>query len=167
MNRRIRTLHRSSSKRDEAFHRYLKPGALAQLRDSRISARSHRVDSHSQIHLHRTSSPPSSPLPPQIDAFPCFAGRNYGPRCLQRKKLVAAKSVFLKSSSPASPMSESPDSVVVDLFGPEILVAHWVKWFWHFFSLFTIVDLLLSVVEQQFSVSVGELGGKYERWRWD
>ncbi|RVX08431.1 hypothetical protein CK203_014106 [Vitis vinifera] len=94
MNRRIRTLHRSSSKRDEAFHRYLKPGALAQLRDSRISARSHRVDSHSQIHLHRTSSPPSSPLPPQIDAFLASPGGTTAPGACSGRSLLRRSPCF-------------------------------------------------------------------------
>ncbi|XP_059664481.1 uncharacterized protein LOC132310314 [Cornus florida] len=130
MNRRIR---RSSSKRDEGYLRYLKPGALAQLRDSRISARSHRVDSQTHIPLHRSPSPPSSsPVRTAnavlaqistIDGFPCFSGRIYGPRCPQRKKLVAAKSVFFLSSNPSSPVSDSPDSII-DLFNTDILVAH-------------------------------------------
>lgn len=124
MNRRIR---RPTTKTDEASYlKYLKPGALAQLRDSRINARSHRIDSQSQISLHRTQSPSSSPVrfpqPAQItsDSFPCFAGRIYGPRCPQRKKLVAAKSFFLP---PASPVSDSPDPII-DLFSTDFLLAH-------------------------------------------
>ncbi|KAK9286028.1 hypothetical protein L1049_025231 [Liquidambar formosana] len=132
MNRRARTLHRSFPTRNEGFNRYLKPGALARLRDSRISARSFRFDSHSQISLYRSPSPSSPPsLSPtnsqpqvaMIDGFPCFAGRIYGPRCPQRKKLVATKSVFFLSSSPASPVSDSPDSII-DVFNTDILVAH-------------------------------------------
>ncbi|CAL5403459.1 hypothetical protein ACSBR2_027704 [Camellia fascicularis] len=125
MNRRVR---RPSSKKisDEGYLRYLKPGALAQLRDSRISARSHRTDLQIQISLCRTPSPSSSPVRAanaQIDGFPCFSGRIYGPRCPQRKKLVAAKSVFFLSSNPSSPTSDSPDSII-DLFSNDILVAH-------------------------------------------
>ncbi|THG18499.1 hypothetical protein TEA_029838 [Camellia sinensis var. sinensis] len=122
MNRRVR---RPSSKKisDEGYLRYLKPGALAQLRDSRISARSHRTDLQIQISLCRTPSPSSSPVRAanaQIDGFPCFSGRIYGPRCPQRKKLVAAKSVFFLSSNPSSPTSDSPDSII-DLFSNDIL----------------------------------------------
>ncbi|XP_052178810.1 uncharacterized protein LOC127792375 [Diospyros lotus] len=119
MNRRIR---RPSSKNSgftsaEAYLRYLKPGALARLRDSRISARSHRTDSHLQISLSRAPAPSTAP---QIDGSPCFSVRIYGPRCPQRKKLIAAKSVFF---SPGSPVSDSPDSIV-DVFSNDILVAH-------------------------------------------
>jgi hypothetical protein len=138
MNRRLRgstNSFSSSPNRNEPFHRYLKPGALAQIRDSRISARTHRVNSfHSlyasfQISLHR-ATPPSSPSsnaggqqqPPVngIDGVPCFAGRIYGPRCPQRKRLAAAKSVLFLSPSP---VPDSPDPVV-DAFSNDILVAH-------------------------------------------
>ncbi|KAM5580645.1 hypothetical protein ABKV19_010076 [Rosa sericea] len=126
MNRRARTTHRSSPNRSEPFLKYLKPGALAQIRDSRISSsRSHRINWISQIR----STPPLSPSAdsglPQItvaaDGFPCFSGRIYGPRCPQRKKLVAGKSVmFLR---PSSPVSDSPDPII-DLFSSDILAAH-------------------------------------------
>ncbi|XAR68099.1 hypothetical protein NMG60_11003109 [Bertholletia excelsa] len=121
-------VRRSSAKNrsDEGYLRYLKPGALAKLRDSRISARSQRSDLLIQISLCRTLSPASPPVNAQasaIDGFPCFAGRIYGPRCPQRKKLVAAKAVYFLNSNPASPVSDSPDSVV-DLFSNDILLAH-------------------------------------------
>ena len=137
MNRRIRASTKpfssSSPTRSEPepFHKYLKPGALAQIRDSRISA--HRVNSHSlyllssssSISLHRTSSPPSSNAAPQqtplsvsTDGIPCFSGRIYGPRCPQRKKLVAAKSVLFLNPIPNS-VQDSPDSISND-----ILLAH-------------------------------------------
>ncbi|KAK9986935.1 hypothetical protein SO802_031886 [Lithocarpus litseifolius] len=123
MNRRIRASTKpffsSSPTRSEPFHKYLKPGALAQIRDSRISA--HRVNSlsllSSSISLHRTSSPPSSnaaaqqtPVNAFADGIPCFSGRIYGPRCPQRKKLVAAKSVLFLNPIPNS-VQDSPDSI--------------------------------------------------------
>ncbi|XP_027344115.1 uncharacterized protein LOC113856483 [Abrus precatorius] len=103
------------------FHKYLKPGALARIRDSRISARSHRLNSLSQI-------PPSSPLTnadePQVNAvdagFPFFVARIYGPRCPQRKKLMAAKSILFV---PVNPSPDSPD-LVVDSFASDLLVAN-------------------------------------------
>ena len=135
MNRRIRASTKpfsssSPTRSDsEPFHKYLKPGALAQIRDSRITA--HRLNSlyllssSSSISLHRTSSPPSSnaaaqqtPLNAFTDAIPCFSGRIYGPRCPQRKKLVAAKSVLFLNPIPNS-VQDSPDSVSND-----ILLAH-------------------------------------------
>ncbi|KAH7833324.1 hypothetical protein Vadar_005148 [Vaccinium darrowii] len=122
MNRRIRRPSQSHKllAEEERYLRYLKPGALAQLRDSKISARSHRsTDSHfHQIYLyHRTPSPPS---PSQIDGYLCFSGRIYGPRCPQRKKLCAPKSAFF---NPLSPASDSPDSII-DLFSSDMLVGH-------------------------------------------
>ncbi|KAK1387292.1 hypothetical protein POM88_015470 [Heracleum sosnowskyi] len=106
MNRRIR---RHS---DASYLKYLKPSALAKLRDSQINARSHLV-----ISKHRTQSLPSSPLRPLTpqftsDIIPCFAGRIYGVRCPQRKKLVAAKAFYLP---PTSPVLDSPDPIL-DLF---------------------------------------------------
>ena len=143
MNRRIRASTKpfssSSPTRSEPFHKYLKPGALAQIRDSRISAhRTHRVNSlyllsSSSISPHRTtppSSPPSSnaaahqtPVNAFTDGIPCFSGRIYGPRCPQRKKLVAAKSVLFLNPIPNS-VQDSPDSVI-DSFSNDILLAHW------------------------------------------
>ncbi|CAK9182679.1 unnamed protein product [Ilex paraguariensis] len=62
MDRRIR---RSSSKAESSYLRYLKPGALAQLRDSRINAKTHRLDSKDRWFallfredLRRTTMPP-------------------------------------------------------------------------------------------------------------
>ncbi len=92
-----------TTKRKGGFQRYLKPGALAQLRDSRIVARwqKHDLQTHiDQLLLHTTT--PSSSLnignnnmPNPSDVVPCFSSRtNYHPRCLQRKKLVAVTPVF-------------------------------------------------------------------------
>ncbi|OVA03377.1 hypothetical protein BVC80_205g5 [Macleaya cordata] len=131
MNRRVRTHCRSSSSKDEGFQRYLKPGALAQLRNSRINSRSQRPDLHSQISLYRSSSLLISSATETnfqtqistIDGFPCFSGRIYSPRFPQRKKLVASKSVFFLNSSPSSPLSGSSDSVM-DVLNTEIFVSH-------------------------------------------
>jgi hypothetical protein len=101
--------------------KFLKPGTLAQIRDSRIRARSHHRNSRSQISIDRLTSMSlsgsSSPQPQAtiIDDFPVFANQNYGPRCLQRKKLIAAKSVFFVS------ISNSPD-LVNDTFGDGFIV---------------------------------------------
>ncbi|XP_021293343.1 uncharacterized protein LOC110423455 [Herrania umbratica] len=118
MNRRTRSLARHSLTGTEPFLKYLKPGALARLRDSRISARSHRISSLFQI---SPSSPPSSggqTFSASIDGFPCFAAtaRVYGPRCLQRKKLLAAKGMlFLNSTQSALDLADP----VVDLLTSE------------------------------------------------
>ncbi|KAK4286267.1 hypothetical protein QN277_002846 [Acacia crassicarpa] len=129
MKCRTRALTKSPPARAEQFHKYLKPGALARIRDSRISAKSHRLNSLCQISPRR-SSPPPSPHPttdqPQIivgDGFPCFVGRIFGPRCPQRKKLTAVKSVLYISTSPSNPSPDSPD-LIIDSFGNDILVAN-------------------------------------------
>ncbi|XP_010929868.1 uncharacterized protein [Elaeis guineensis] len=129
MNRRLRSPNAkaSPSKIEARFHRYLRPGALARLRDSRISARSPR--STLKIPIPRLS-PPSSPqtttnaaaaAAAQMDGSPCFAVRSHGPRFPQRKKLVAAKSIFFIPSSPSGP--ELSDAVV-DVFNSDLIVAH-------------------------------------------
>ncbi|XWS69542.1 hypothetical protein CRYUN_Cryun04dG0187600 [Craigia yunnanensis] len=112
MNRRTRSFARHSLTRSEPFLKYLKPGALARLRDSRISARSHRTSSLFQI---SPSSPPSNggqPFSPVIDGFPCFGvtGRIYGPSCLQRKKLFASKGMLFLNSTQS--VLDLPDPVV-------------------------------------------------------
>ncbi|XP_008804321.2 uncharacterized protein LOC103717639 [Phoenix dactylifera] len=125
MNRRLRS---PNAKIEGRFHRYLRPGALARLRDSRISARSPR--STLKIPIPRLS-PPSSPqatpnaaaaaAASRMDGSPYFAVRSHGPRFLQRKKLVAAKSIFFVPSSPSGP--ELSDAVV-DVFNSDLIVAH-------------------------------------------
>ncbi|XP_004487413.1 uncharacterized protein [Cicer arietinum] len=108
------------------FHKFLKPGALARIRDSKITARSHRLHSLSQISIYRPLSsppPPSStdqPQPNAADGFPFFASGIYGPRCPQRKKLVAAKSVFFV---PSSPSADSND-LIVDSFSADFIAAN-------------------------------------------
>ncbi|CAH1450269.1 unnamed protein product [Lactuca virosa] len=141
MNRRIR--NRSSTA--DGYLRYLKPGALAQLRDSKIIAKSHHRSSISQIYLHRVSSlsPLSSPsrspnaagvgqqqqeegtgtVAAADGGSPCFSVRFYGPRCPQRKKLMAARSMFFLDPNPNTPTSDGPEPVI-DAFPNDFLVAH-------------------------------------------
>ncbi|CAM8925943.1 unnamed protein product [Rhodiola kirilowii] len=95
MHRRTRSIPISA----ESFNRYLKPDALARIRDSRIIARSHRV--HTVPSFHRPLS--SSTLVPASPSAIChqstnrrislLSGRMYGPRFPQRKKLIAARSL--------------------------------------------------------------------------
>ncbi|KAJ4981857.1 hypothetical protein NE237_032694 [Protea cynaroides] len=120
MNRRVRRSCRSSTKREEGFYTYLKPGALARLRDSRINARSQKPDLQTQIPFYRVAMLASTlstgnNIQTQIatsDGVPCFVSRTYSPRCPQRKKLVAAKSFYFLSSNPSTPVSDSPDSLL-------------------------------------------------------
>uniref|UniRef100_A0A0E0CG29 Uncharacterized protein n=1 Tax=Oryza meridionalis TaxID=40149 RepID=A0A0E0CG29_9ORYZ len=60
-----RRLHRAAPREEERMHRFLRPGALARLRDSRIVARSLRS---AATHLLPTSLPPAPTLPPQVVA---------------------------------------------------------------------------------------------------
>ncbi|KAF1885204.1 hypothetical protein Lal_00029093 [Lupinus albus] len=124
MNRRTRPV------KPNPFHKFLKPGALAKLRDSQITAkrRLRRVNSLSHI----PSPFPSNDVQPQQndnEGFPCFVTRTFSPRCPQRKKLMASKSVFFVTTSPVRSIADSPDSVLVESLGS------------CYFSLFCIVDV--------------------------
>ncbi|QCE00366.1 hypothetical protein DEO72_LG7g1656 [Vigna unguiculata] len=86
------------------FHKYLKPGALAKIRDSKIKARnSHRAEKislYEALLLTPTSS--SSPTqdddhsPNQENGIPCFTSpvNLTSPSCLRRKKLFAVTPTF-------------------------------------------------------------------------
>ncbi|EOY12331.1 hypothetical protein QUC31_001782 [Theobroma cacao] len=101
----------SRSCKAEAFHKYLKPGALAQLRDSKINARSHKLNS-----VRLDSVPTQIPSQTQIqisdfDQIPRFLNKIYGgPCCLQRKKLLATKSVLLVNLETSGQSLESRES---------------------------------------------------------
>ncbi|ONK74970.1 uncharacterized protein A4U43_C03F11970 [Asparagus officinalis] len=115
MNRRLRNPNGSGSK--PKSDRFLKPGALARIRDSKISARS---PSRSAVKIQILSPPPSPARSvATVDGSPCFVGRIYGPRFLNRKKLVASKRIFFVPSSP-DPVSESG----LDVIGADLLLAH-------------------------------------------
>ncbi|PWA93380.1 hypothetical protein CTI12_AA070410 [Artemisia annua] len=112
-NRRIR--HPSTT----TYLRYLKPGALAQLRDSKIKTITH------QIYLNRSiSSPVRSPASTQqeedVNRSPGFTVRYNGPRCLQRKKLLALRSICFNTNGT---ISNGPEPVI-GAFSNGFLVAH-------------------------------------------
>ncbi|GLT83555.1 hypothetical protein SLE2022_018380 [Rubroshorea leprosula] len=104
---------RSSSRRNEVFYRYLKPGALAQIRDSRVNARSQKSDSLlANLLTHQVDSVltqhPSQTQISSMDRLPRFLNKVYGgPCCLRRKKLVANKSVFSLNLNPSGADLES------------------------------------------------------------
>uniref|UniRef100_A0A0E0DIL7 Uncharacterized protein n=1 Tax=Oryza meridionalis TaxID=40149 RepID=A0A0E0DIL7_9ORYZ len=113
-------------------HRFLRPGALARLRDARLRRRNPVVS---------RPAPPSLPLPspaaPSSSPPPAAAGdgggdavmpyfvpvsRLLGPRCPQRKKLAAAKRVMLFAPPPPSP--DLPVEVAMEFLGsPDMVVA--------------------------------------------
>nr|KYP44577.1 hypothetical protein KK1_033924 [Cajanus cajan] len=84
--------HRRTPK---CHHKYLKPGALAKLRDSKIAI--NRTTNY--LFLSQLSSPPAQhhhTLHHQNDAVPSFHPPIYlrRPRCLLRKKLFAVAPSF-------------------------------------------------------------------------
>ncbi|KAF1859346.1 hypothetical protein Lal_00009930 [Lupinus albus] len=102
------------------FHKYLKPGTLARIRDSTITARSNRLTTAlSHIPIRRSTPPSSPPHSFTVDVIPFFANI-YSPRCLQRKKLMAAKSIYFL---PPTPVTDSPD-LVTESFASDIIVAN-------------------------------------------
>ncbi|KAK8527222.1 hypothetical protein V6N13_085072 [Hibiscus sabdariffa] len=106
----MKTITRSF-KTEAAFHKYLKPGALAQLRDSKLNARSNR------LRLFRLDSIPSMiPSQTQIqitdfEQIPMFLSKIYGgSRRLQRKKLLAPKSRLLVNLQASGQSLESREN---------------------------------------------------------
>ncbi|MCD7472964.1 hypothetical protein HAX54_014408 [Datura stramonium] len=102
MKSSIRT--RTSRSTTPSFHTFLKPGALAQIRYSKISAKSRLKNAQSQFAIYQhvpfsgiTSSEPST----AIEGLPCFNSsiRIRHPRCIQRKKLSAVAPLFTESNS--------------------------------------------------------------------
>ncbi|CAN1147084.1 hypothetical protein LINPERPRIM_LOCUS5518 [Linum perenne] len=128
-------ISRSPKPTNCCFHRYLKPGALARLRDSKIGAA-------------RSLRPKSSPPPildsdlqiplqsPATDAIPCLFANLYGPQSLNRKKLSAPRSVLfarlpssdlvLESTNEAddTSRSNSSGSLMGGLNSDVVVVAH-------------------------------------------
>ncbi|KAI3755591.1 hypothetical protein L1987_55395 [Smallanthus sonchifolius] len=128
MIRRIRN-QSAATKPENSYFRFLKPGALAQLRDSKINARFHLRSPESQICLHRAT--PSSPTSASrslntsgiiqqqqqdvtgnlttTDAeLPFLSARFYAPRCLKRKKLMAVRSMCYLNHNSSSLTSDGP-----------------------------------------------------------
>ncbi|KAG6570884.1 hypothetical protein SDJN02_27528, partial [Cucurbita argyrosperma subsp. argyrosperma] len=126
MNRRVQFSHKQRANRTEQFHKYLKPGALAKIRDSRISARLYRYNSLSQIYLRRTASPESSPLSSigqseiDVDDFPSLSGRVYGPLCLKRKKFSGIKSTWFPSPNLQTPTADLSGDSIIDAFNSDV-----------------------------------------------
>ncbi|XP_019086124.1 PREDICTED: uncharacterized protein LOC109126780 [Camelina sativa] len=116
---------------NDGFHRYLKPGALAQIRNSRINARSNFPLSltHSLV-SDPSPSERSLVLAPQtltMDQVPHLLSKIYGPYRIGRKKLGPARSVGLETMLDLNP---SPNSVLESTNGNsnvlsnDVLVAH-------------------------------------------
>ncbi|KAJ1278008.1 hypothetical protein BS78_04G047300 [Paspalum vaginatum] len=92
MDRRLRAAPRASE--HHHHHRFLRPGALARLRDSRIVARSLR--SSACLLLPRSAPPlPAPPVPAAAEqaAAPRFLGTSGSGRYPLRRRVAAARGV--------------------------------------------------------------------------
>ncbi|KAK4386700.1 hypothetical protein Sango_2540600 [Sesamum angolense] len=101
MKTRVRSSALRSHTTTPLFYTYLKPGALAQLRYSKITARSRQIGARTLLALSQLNPTSDSEfsLPRAADlalnGAPCFNLRaTKYPRCLQRKKLIAVTPFF-------------------------------------------------------------------------
>uniref|UniRef100_A0A0D9VCJ2 Uncharacterized protein n=1 Tax=Leersia perrieri TaxID=77586 RepID=A0A0D9VCJ2_9ORYZ len=103
-----RRLHRATSHREEEerLHRFLRPGALARLRDSRIVARSLRSAAAATRLLPTSLPPPPEAAAEQQVGTPQFLGPARGiggvGRYPLRRRLCAARSVVFRPPSPVA-----------------------------------------------------------------
>ncbi|KAJ4867476.1 hypothetical protein Rs2_37475 [Raphanus sativus] len=77
------------SRRNDGFHRYLKPGALAQIRNTRLNHRS-----TFPLTLSLPSRVADAATPTTMDQMPDLLRKTYGPSRIGRKKLSPARSVL-------------------------------------------------------------------------
>ncbi|VFQ96231.1 unnamed protein product [Cuscuta campestris] len=93
----------SRTRNPQIRYKFLKPGDLAQIRNSRIKSKSRTRDAGTLISLLQENRHSSSPPPenPTMEDLPCFDLRikNPRPRCLLSKKLFAVSPVFSQSRS--------------------------------------------------------------------
>ncbi|CAH2077829.1 unnamed protein product [Thlaspi arvense] len=107
----MKGLSTSPVRKNDGFHRYLKPGALAQIRNSRINARSNSPLTRSLPDRVDPPSPSSqSPVAeaPTMDQMPDLLSKIYGPYRIGRKKLGPARSVLRTMMN----LNPSPNSVL-------------------------------------------------------
>ncbi|KAG2319302.1 hypothetical protein Bca52824_012515 [Brassica carinata] len=85
----------SPVRRNDGFHRYLKPGALAQIRNTRLNSKS--ITSLSLARLDSPSLPSEGHVAdatPTMDQMPDLLSKIHGPSRIGRKKLSPARSVL-------------------------------------------------------------------------
>nr|VDC87941.1 unnamed protein product [Brassica oleracea] len=88
----MKDISKSPARRNnDGFHRYLKPGALAQIRNSRINSRSASLLSLSPSPLPIDPPSPSAANNLTLEQVPHLLRKIYGPYSYQRKKLGAAR----------------------------------------------------------------------------
>lgn len=123
---------RSLVRRSDGFHRYLKPGALAQIRNSRIIARSNSPLTLFLPHQVDPPSPSSFVDAPStqitMDQMPHLLSKTYGPYRIGRKKLGPARSVVLRTmmdlNHSLNSILESTNGNSNVLNNNDVLVAH-------------------------------------------
>ncbi|EYU27787.1 hypothetical protein ABFS82_13G124800 [Erythranthe guttata] len=106
MKSRVQSSAPRSPPSTPSFHTYLKPGALAQLRYSKITARSKKIGAQTMLALCQlklssvSASSQARSTSLAMDGIPCFGLRvkSY-PCCLQRKKLTAVTPFFSETQS--------------------------------------------------------------------
>ncbi|KAL3643328.1 hypothetical protein CASFOL_014143 [Castilleja foliolosa] len=107
MKPRVQTnAQRSPLSSTPSYYTYLKPGALAQLRYTKMTARSKQIAAQTLLALCQLESSAGSAFSQTrltglaMDGIPCFNARvkSY-PRCIQRKKLVAVTPFFSEAQS--------------------------------------------------------------------
>ncbi|CAF2245414.1 BnaA08g14240D [Brassica napus] len=121
----MKGLSSSPVRRNDGFHRYLKPGALAQIRNTRLNSRS---NSSLAFSLPSRVDPPDAT--PTMDQMPDLLSKIYGgPFRIGRKKLGPARSVLrtmmdLNPSSPNSTLESASNGNSNVLSIVDVLVAH-------------------------------------------
>ncbi|KAH9331756.1 hypothetical protein KI387_003864, partial [Taxus chinensis] len=80
--------------KEKNAQKYLKPGALAQMRDAKRSARSVPSSCLPAAQGNRTRDLINTDQE-EVERVPCFSNRTFGPAYPQRKKLLAQKNVLL------------------------------------------------------------------------
>ncbi|CAN7033143.1 hypothetical protein BRARA_H01535 [Brassica rapa] len=122
----MKGLSTSPVRRNDGFHRYLKPGALAQIRNTRLNTRS---NSSLALSLPSRVDPPDA-TPTTMDQMPDLLSKIYGgPFRIGRKKLGPARSVLrtmldLNPPSPNSTLESTSNGNNNVLSIVDVLVAH-------------------------------------------
>ncbi|XP_057418370.1 uncharacterized protein LOC130712558 [Lotus japonicus] len=106
------------------LRKYIKLGALAKIRDARISARSKQINFIHEIPINHalSSSQPSSITQHEansVETIPLFLTRIHGPHCPQRKRLTATKPI---TYVPINPSIALPD-LAIESFGNDVDIA--------------------------------------------
>ncbi|CAN8252869.1 unnamed protein product [Cochlearia groenlandica] len=112
----MKDVSRSPARRNnDGFHRYLKPGALAQIRNSKINNNA-RSTSHPQDLLSPSRNSASESAAARnltVEQVPHLLSKIYGPCSYKRKKLAVARSVSsLMIVNLNTPLIESNGDVI-------------------------------------------------------